>query len=65
MIIKLIDTIWPIVRAPKNGDRVTDSLRYGTVVAISDYDYTTVQWDNDNEVVHLTKELKIIRKGKI
>jgi hypothetical protein len=40
-------------------------IRYGTIIDTCDKNYTIVQWDNDNKVVHPTKELKLTRKRKI
>lgn len=40
-------------------------IRYGTIINTGENNYTSVQWDNDKEVVHLTKELKLTRKRKI
>ena len=40
-------------------------IRYGTIIDTCNNNYTIVQWDNDNNVVHPTKELKLTRKRKI
>ena len=62
MFVTLIDKIWPVTRPLRVGDRVTDSKRVGTIKSISENIYSVVQWDNDSQVVHYSKELKITRK---
>jgi hypothetical protein len=65
MIITLIDKIWPVCRPIKVGDRVTDLTRFGTVIDIVGKKYNVVNWDQGNQVVHLTEELQLTRKRKV
>lgn len=63
-----IDTDWICEQLRLKGiafEGRNNLIRYGTIINTCGNNYTIVQWDNDNKVVHPTKELKLTRKRKI